>query len=192
MPYTILTNKRLKNLYIAIDPIHGVIVKNPSYSHRYVHSIVEKKARWISEKLLHVNQKKYISKIYEEENKVLLYGQKESLHVRGELADFYKQKTQELIPTIVERWALKMNLTPTKITFRKTKRRWGSCSSKNELSFTSSLIQLPLECIEYIVVHELSHIKHKHHQKDFWLHVKKFMPDFKEHERVLKEYSPQI
>ena len=85
-----------------------------------------------------------------------------------------------------------MNLIPTKITFRKTKRRWGSCSAKNELSFTSSLIQLPLECIEYIIVHELSHIKHKHHQKSFWLHVEEFMPDFREHEKVLKEYSPQI
>ena len=192
MPYTIVTNKRLKNLYIAIDPIHGVIVKNPNYSHRYVHSIVEKKASWIAEKLLHVKQKKSISKIYEEENRVLMYGEKESLHVKGKLADFYKQKTKEIVPALVENWASKMNLTPTKITFRKTKRRWGSCSSKNELSFTSSLIQLPQECIEYIIVHELSHIKHKHHQRDFWLHVEEFMPTFKVHEKTLKEYSPQI
>ena len=85
-----------------------------------------------------------------------------------------------------------MNLFPTKISFRKTKRRWGSCSAKNEISFTSSLVQLPLTCIEYIIVHELSHIKHKHHQKAFWLHVEKFMPHYKEYEKNLKEYSPQI
>jgi len=108
------------------------------------------------------------------------------------LAEFYKQKSQKTIPDLVEKWAIKMNLHPTKITFRKTKRRWGSCSSKNELSFTSSLVQLPPQCIEYIIVHELSHIKHKHHQRDFWLHVEKFMPHYRELEKILKDYSPQI
>jgi len=97
-----------------------------------------------------------------------------------------------IVPSLVKKWASNMDLTPTKISFRKTKRRWGSCSAKNEISFTSSLAQLPLECIEYIIIHELSHIKHKHHQKDFWLHVKKFMPNFKDQEKVLKNYSPQI
>ena len=175
-----------------IDPLGRVIVKNPNYSLRYVQSIVEKKALWIAKKLLHVNQKKSISKIYEEEKKVLLYGKKESLHVKDKLSEFYKQKTQEIIPDLIKKWVSRMNLNPTKITFRKTKRRWGSCSANNELSFTSSLIQLPLECIEYIIVHELSHIKHKHHQKAFWLHVEEFMPSFKNHEKILKNYSPQI
>jgi len=85
-----------------------------------------------------------------------------------------------------------MNEKPVNIKFRKAKRRWGSCSIKNELSFNTSLVQLPLECIEYIIVHELSHIKHKHHKKDFWLHVKRFMPFYKEYEKTLKNYSPQI
>ena len=106
--------------------------------------------------------------------------------------DFYKQKTYQIVTPLVEEWASKMDVKPTKISFRKTKRRWGSCSAKNELSFTSSLAQLPFRCIEYIVVHELSHIKHKHHQKSFWLYVEKFMPDFKDCERILKDYSPQI
>ncbi len=121
-----------------------------------------------------------------------MYGEKESLHVEGKLSDFYKQKTTEVVPPLVEKWAFKMNLTPTCITFRKTKRRWGSCSAKNELSFTSSLIQLPSLCIEYIIVHELSHIKHKHHQKSFWLHVERFMPNYREYEKIMKDYSPQI
>jgi len=170
----------------------GVVVKNPNYSHAYVHSFVEKKANWIAKKLLHISTRKSISKIYNEENKILLYGQKEALHVKGKLADFYKVQTQKIVPALVKIWATKMNLKPEKITFRKTKRKWGSCSSKNELSFTSSLIQLPQECIEYIIVHELSHIKHKHHQKEFWLHVEKYMPSFKECEKILKSYSPTI
>jgi len=170
----------------------GVIVKNPNYSKKYVKSIVEKKVSWIAKKLFQINKRKSISNIYTQEDKVLLFGKKEPLHVKGKLCDFYKQKSKEIVPNLVEKWAKKMSLNPTKITFRKTKRRWGSCSAKDELSFTSSLVQLPIECIEYIIVHELSHIKHKHHQKSFWLHVKEFMPDFKDKERLLKEYSPQI
>lgn len=192
LPYTIITNKKLKNLYITIDPDKGIIVKNPNYSLKKVHSIVEEKAKWIHEKLLHVNKKYSISNIYKEENKVLLFGKKESLHVKQNLAQFYKEKTKEIIPSLVEKWSVKMNLTPSKITYRKTKRRWGSCSITNELSFTSSLAQLPLCCIEYIVVHELSHIKYKHHQKSFWLHVERFMPSFKEYEKEIKFYSPNI
>ncbi len=175
-----------------IDPVHGVIIKNPNYSKKYVHSIVEKKLSWIVKKLLHVNKRKSISEIYNKEQKVLLLGNKESLHVKDNLSTFYKQKTMEIVPIIIDKWALKMKLNPIKISFRKTKRRWGSCSAKNELSFTSSLAQLPLECIEYIIVHELSHIKYKHHKKDFWLLVEKFMPNYKDCEKILKEYSPQI
>jgi hypothetical protein len=85
-----------------------------------------------------------------------------------------------------------MDEKPTNIKFRKAKRRWGSCSITNELSFNTSLVQLPLKCIEYIIVHELSHIKHKHHKQDFWLHIQKFMPNFKEYEKILKNYSPEI
>ncbi|MBL0687173.1 MAG: M48 family metallopeptidase [Sulfurospirillum sp.] len=192
IPYTIITNKRLKNLYITISQTYGVVVKNPNYSLKSIHAIVKKRESWIAKKLQYLNLKKSISKIYEEENRVLLYGKKESILIEGKLENFYKQKSQEITPALVEKWALKMNLIPLKITFRKTKRRWGSCSAKNELSFTSSLVQLPIECIEYIIVHELSHIKHKHHQKSFWQHVEKFMPNFKKCEQILKEYSPQI
>ncbi|WP_024953905.1 M48 family metallopeptidase [Sulfurospirillum arcachonense] len=192
LPYCVITNKRLKNLYITIDPFLGVVVKNPNYSAKKVHSIVEQKAKWIYEKLQFLSQKNSIQKIYEEENKVLLFGEKKALHVKGSLANFYKEKTKEFIPPLVEKYSLIMNVEPTNIKFRKSKRRWGSCSHINELSFNTSLVQLPPQCIEYIIVHELSHIQHKHHQKDFWLHVKEFMPNFKEHEKTLKRYSPQI
>lgn len=192
LPYVVVTNPRLRNFYIKIDPSLGVIVKNPNYPPSRVHDIVEKKAKWIYEKLHLLGKRNYIQKIYEEEQKVLLFGEKRSLHVKGSLANFYKEKTKETIPALVDKWSKIMKENPANIKFRKSKRRWGSCSLLNELSFNTSLVQLPIECIEYIVVHELAHIKHKHHQKEFWLHVKEFMPSFKEHEKTLKEYSPEI
>ena len=179
-------------MYILIDPIEGVVVKNPNFSLKQIELLMKKRALWIYKKLALMSHKKCISKIYENEKKILIYGEKKSLSFDGKLANFYKEKTVDVVPQLVEKWSKKMGLNPTKISFRKTKKRWGSCSFRDELSFTSSLVQLPMRCIEYIVVHELSHIRHKHHKRDFWIHVAKFMPDFKECETILKEYSPQI
>jgi hypothetical protein len=192
LSYTIITNKKLKNLYITIDPSSGVIVKNPNYSLAKIQEIMDKKAKWIFEKSQCLQLKNSIKNIYEIEKKILLFGERQSHHVKGNLAQFYKEKSQDIIPPIVKKWEEIMQLKSNGIKFRKAKRRWGSCSFKNELSFNTSLVQLPLQCIEYIVVHELSHIKHKHHQKTFWTLVEEFMPHYKECERTIKDYSPQI
>jgi len=85
-----------------------------------------------------------------------------------------------------------MGLFPTKISFRKTKKRWGSCNYKNELSFTITISQLPTSCIKYIICHELAHIKHKNHKREFYETIKGYMPDFKTQEKILKNYSPNL
>lgn len=191
LPYSIITKKNLKNFYIEISPTKGVIVKNPNFNLQKVQALVDAKAKWIFEKTTLIQQRHSIQNIYENEKKILLFGAKESLHVKS-LEAFYKDKTKEVILQLVDKYSSIMGLSPTAISFRKTKRRWGSCSGKNALSFNSSIAQLPLQAIEYIVVHELSHIKHKHHQKAFWQLVAKFHPLYKESEKIIKSYSPSF
>jgi len=82
-----------------------------------------------------------------------------------------------------------MSLSPTDVRFRKTKRQWGSCSGKNVLSFNTMMMKLPHDVIEYIVIHELAHIRHKHHQKDFWQLVEQHLPDYKKKVKELKKYT---
>ena len=106
----------------------------------------------------------------------------------GQIEDFYKHQAKIIITPLVEQQAKKMSLYPAAISFRKTKRQWGSCSSKNRLSFNTQLIKLPLDVIQYVIVHELAHIKHKHHQKAFWKEVEDYSPNYKELEQQLKEY----
>ncbi len=105
-----------------------------------------------------------------------------------QIENFYKHKAEEIIIPMVEEQAQIMSLYPTAISFRKTKRQWGSCSSKNRLSFNTGLIKLPLDVIQYVIVHELAHIKHKHHQKSFWKEVERYSPNYKKLEQKLKEY----
>jgi len=82
-----------------------------------------------------------------------------------------------------------MNLHPTNISFRKAKTRWGSCSSKNSISLNIGLVMLPKELSDYIIVHELAHIKEKNHSKNFWKLVQSYYPNYKVAKEKLKNYS---
>jgi len=190
--YSIETNPRLKHLYIQIHPQKGVVIKNPSFPQQRVQALVQAKAAWIFKKMDDLRERITIADLFQNEGKILYLGEPILLHVNQTPTQFYKEKTIPLVTRLVEEWSFIMGVTPTKVGFRKAKRRWGSCSHTNELSFNLSLAQLPLECITYIVIHELSHIEHKHHQKTFWDCVKAFSPDYKLHEKNLKTFSPSL
>ena len=107
----------------------------------------------------------------------------------GELVNrFYKNEAKRLIPRITDKFAEEMKLFPSKVSFRKARSRWGSCSSTNAISFNYLMMKLPLSVIQYIIVHELAHIKHKHHQKEFWNCVKLHLPNCQEQKDELKRY----
>lgn len=93
---------------------------------------------------------------------------------------------KEKLPPLVEKWARIMRVRPTGITITSARTRWGSCSPKDRLSFSWRLMRMPDSFIEYVVVHELAHIVHKDHSKDFWALVGKYMPDHREREKAGK------
>ena len=190
--YSIIINRRLKHLYIMIDPIKGVIVKTPYTSQEYVHNLVMQKAAWIFAKVHAAAKRTTVQSLFSEEGKVLYLGESILLNTKQTPEAFYKEKTIPLVTRLVEEWSFLMSVKPTKISFRKAKKRWGSCSHTNELSFNLSLAQLPLECVTYIVIHELSHIEHKHHQKSFWQCVAEHMPEYRQCEKLLRNYSPTL
>ena len=192
LSYSIITNRRLKHLSIQIHPQKGVLVKNPGFSLSKVHSFVTQKTVWIFEKMAWMNNRLWLKNLIENEGKVLYLGEPILLDTSLLPEQFYKEKTPSLVESLVEKWAFIMGVIPKSITFRKTKRRWGSCSHRAELNFALTLAQLPLEAMEYIVIHELSHIKHPHHQRSFWNHVSEYMPHYKLQEKIIKQYSPAL
>jgi hypothetical protein len=125
----------------------------------------------------------------EENREIKLYGQEQDHQAFSKLANkFYLQKSHKHIVPEVEKWSKIMNLYPRAIKFRKTKRQWGSCSGLNHISFNTMLMKLPPNVIEYVIIHELAHIKHKHHKKDFWALVENYCPNHKTIRKQLKEY----
>lgn len=80
----------------------------------------------------------------------------------------------------------------TSVTIRDQKTRWGSCSSLGTLSFNYRLIFAPPEILDYVVVHELCHLTHMNHSKDFWNMVGSILPDYKARRQWLREHGQEL
>lgn len=118
---------------------------------------------------------------------------------------YAKNDLPELIETLLERWYLsqarcifqeisiplmkqmeKYNVFPKSFTIRKMKTRWGSCSSKGGISLNLDLIKLPEQCIKEVILHELCHLVHFNHSKEFYALMTAEMPDWKYWKKELK------
>lgn len=82
--------------------------------------------------------------------------------------------------------------TYTSVTIRDQKTRWGSCSSRGTLSFNYRLIFAPPQILDYVVVHELCHLTHMNHSREFWRMVESVMPDYKIHRQWLREHGGEL
>lgn len=70
--------------------------------------------------------------------------------------------------------------------------RWGSCDSKKHISLSIYLVQLPIEYIDYVLIHELAHTKHMNHSKDFWTEVQNHFPEYKEVRKKMRGLQPRL
>lgn len=97
----------------------------------------------------------------------------------------------EIIEKIVKEYQNKLkeySINFPKIEIRQMKSRWGSCYFlRNKIVFSLNLIKTPISCIEYVVLHELSHFKYHDHSKNFYNFISIFMPDWKERRKKLNE-----
>ena len=102
------------------------------------------------------------------------------------LKKFYKKVASKYIDPIFDEVCFKTKLYPNKISYRYAKRQWGSCNYKNDISINYMLLQFPKKVIEYVVLHELCHIKEKNHSKRFYNLLSLYMEDYKMQENMLK------
>jgi len=79
-----------------------------------------------------------------------------------------------------------MNIFPASVKVNSAKARWGSCSSRGNINFSWRLIMASDDVIDYVVVHELAHLRHMNHSSEFWAIVERFLPDYRERSRELK------
>ena len=185
MTVKLVNKKNVKHCYIRVLKDDLIEIKSNIYFSLYDAKIlVEKRKNWLE------NAIKKVSKNALLEDEFLYLGEIKKLQDYNikNLDKFYKNEIEKILPNIVETFSKKMDLYPTSISYRKNKRTWGSCNFKNGLNFNILLMKFPLEIMQYVVIHELSHIKHKNHSKNFWNLVEKYCPNYKQIEKEFKNF----
>jgi len=178
----------MKNLYIRVIDNENIHIKAGSYFNSIDAKIfLDKKEDWIYNKLIE------LKKVALLKDEFLYFGKVEKkelydLEDEKSVDEFYRKQANEYIIFLVDKHSKIMNLFPTKVSFRKNKRTWGSCNFKNEIRFNFLLMKYPIQIIEYVVIHELAHIVHKNHSKDFWNLVETYCSDYKDREKLFKTF----
>lgn len=122
------------------------------------------------------NTEIYENKIFtKNEDTLNKWLKKEITNLYKERVDYLYHKFQEKIPY-------------PKIKFRKMKTRWGVCNKRNlSITLNTELIKYDIECLDYVIIHELTHFIHFNHSKSFWNTVEKYCPNYKQIRKKLKE-----
>ena len=103
------------------------------------------------------------------------------------LEEFYKDQADIILNNLVAKYLKITNQEVNRVTIKKTKTRWGSCNYvKKTINLNFNLILRDIQVIEYVVLHELAHLTHPNHSKEFYAYVASYMPDWKVREKRLK------
>ena len=168
MDYTLRFSNR-RTLALQIQKDGSLLVLAPFFTRRdRIECFVEEKSLWIEKAREQMQKRRKYPEVPEEIQRLVV-------------------KAKELLPQRVAFYSEKMGLKPEKITITKAKTRFGSCSSKKTISFSCFLLLYPPEAVDYVVVHELAHLKYMNHQKEFYRLIEQLMPDYKKHRALLKE-----
>ena len=168
--YNVILSKR-KTMSIEITKDLKILVRAPMRaSKRAIEQMVHNHAGWIES---HLEK------------------QRKRIDARPELSieeqEALRKYAKDIIPSRVAYYSNLMGLVPTGIMITSAEKRFGSCSAKNHLCFSWRLMRYPEAAVDYVVVHELAHIRHKNHGKAFYACIESHMPDYKERQKLLKE-----
>lgn len=178
MNIEIIKSKR-KTLSIEIKNDLRVVVRAPIFiSNREIQAFIDEKSAWIEKTIEKV-------KVRNEQKKLMPKFTTEEIHNLADMA-------LEIIPKRAEYYAEIMEVRYGRITIRNQVSRWGSCSAKGNLNFNCLLMLCPKEVLDYVVIHELCHLKEMNHSKKFWSLVEHFCPEYKQHKTWLKEHGNEL
>ncbi|HDP69746.1 MAG TPA: M48 family peptidase [Actinobacteria bacterium] len=166
-------SRRARHLNITVKPFKGVRVAVPhGLSFKRAEEIVYSRVIWIQK---HLNRMKQVEQKYEA--------------VLNNSIDIDRAKAREKLINKLNELAEKHGFVYNKVFIRNQKTRLGSCSSKNNINLNMKLVRLPDELIDYVILHELVHLKIKNHSKSFWAELDKFVGDAKALRSKLREHQ---
>lgn len=118
--------------------------------------------------------------IYENENDKL---------IKQSLEKWMKNKIKEDVKVLIKTYGEESGLIPEGIRIKEQKHLWASCGKDRIININWQLIKFPKQILEYVVIHELCHLKHRNHSKDFWMLVGSLMPEYEQYKVMLDKYG---
>ena len=106
--------------------------------------------------------------------------------VKEALIKWYRKHFSEIVNERVEKYSLQLKAVPCRVVIKDQKTMWGSCSKKGNINLNWKLVMAPVKIIDYVVVHELCHLKFMNHSKEFWNLVASVLPNCHESRKWLK------
>ena len=180
--YEIIYSKR-KSVAIQIRPDGQVIVRAPYGCPRsFINSFIHQKADWIVKHSAE-NKQRYEKQVQLKKDRLTLSDAQRKRYIETARSIFTQKAAY---------YARLIGVTYGRISIREQKTRWGSCSSRGTLSFNYRLIYGPAGPLDYVVVHELCHLTHMNHSKDFWNMVEHIMPDYRIYKQWLREHGQEL
>ena len=172
--YKIKRSKR-KSISIEIESGNDVVVRVPlRMKEKDIERFKRSHKNWV------------LKKLAEKERQDMKL---EKYNISKESAKKHKMEAKNKITKMVAARAKEFRIRYKKIRISNARKRWGSCSTKGTISINWRLTFAPKEILDYVIVHELLHLKHMNHSKRYWQAVEGIVPDYKEHKRWLKEHE---
>lgn len=172
--YSLKRNPKTRTLRVTIKEDGVVFASAPMWlSVAKIEKFLHQKSDWIARKIR------------------LMENRGERIHLPKGKKDYLqnKEKARKIIMQKTKEVCQKLDLKFTKIRIGNQKTRWGSCTRNGVLSFNYKLIYLPEILCDYIIVHEVCHLKEHNHSYRFWALVGTLFPNWKEHKKELKKYK---
>ncbi len=213
--YKLIRSKR-KTIAICIDREGNVTVRAPLKApSTVIERFVGEKQEWISQKTaLMINRKEERAAFrfgpgselpllgrsypialgneasFDGQRFILPSGDGDS--VRPQLMRLYKDIAGKMILSRVEMFSSRTGWVPTGVRIGSANTSWGSCSGKNRLNFTWKLVTAEPGVIDYVIVHELAHLKEHNHSEKFWRLVESVLPDYRKRRAKLRELEEKL
>jgi len=217
--YTLKRSAKRRSIGLQIND-HGLTVSMPlRASESWLHSVLQEKAGWVVDKLESWQSRQTPLQKWEDGEVLLFRGENFTLRVMPALfksppqltptqllvyvADtanpaaikkivlhWYKTEAMRVFAECVEHFAPLMGVAPRELKLTSARTQWGSCTAQGVVRLNWQLVTMPLHLIDYVVVHELAHLREMNHSSAFWAVVEAACPDYVAVRKELRQWNP--
>lgn len=211
-----LVRSKIKNMYILIRNGKVIVKAPNNISENRIKDFINSKEDWINKKLKEFEKKSFKEKSYVSGEVFKVLGNDyilnieydnfekasvnldngyinicvsencETENIKELIEKMYYKIALMIVDKSVNMWKNILKIAPDVVVIKKLKTAWGKCNSKRKITINPDLMKYDQRVIDYVVLHEFCHLRYMNHSKDFWNMVGKFMPDYKDLKKELK------